>query len=810
MEMKIRVEEGEGRKRGKKKKSKGATVKKMLDRLSPTEVGLREIAQGILLFGLFGLPLFFGFGKIGSLDFTKQAFLVLLSFLALSFWFISGLTREKIEINLSLLTLVSLLFVLAVSASTVLSAWRWGSFWGWPQEVKENLLTLGSLFLLYFSFSHLFSRKEVFSPLSLFFLGGVLAGGFGLLQIFGQFILPFGFTRNPNFNTLGGTGDLALFSGALIPFSISLFFGARKKVVKLLSGFGFLTFSSILLVVNSQPAWMSLFLAMAAYLTLLLWKAGDRKQRLLLAPALLFCLSVGFGVLNLRSLNLVRTPIEVSPSLRATFETSLEMIKRSPQTWVTGWGPGTFKYGWSQFRSQAVTRTLFWNTRFTRGGSGLVERLGTFGLLGFGLNVLLIGLGLVAGVRAVSRLEKDEEWLLGLGAVTSFLFLSAAKVFSAHNLVLEFAWWLSLGLIAVVASRRKREFRLTAESSASFVFSFLGIILLTGGIFLFYLEGARYLSEIKYAQALTASEEGKTKRLLGRAINLNPQEENFWRSLADYYLLQANQEAGKQAKGKKAKKAKNEKLSQSVANAVSASRRATDINPRNVANWQKRGRVYSQIIGWSDGAFDWAVKSYRKALDREPNNPYLLTELGKAYLTQARLTKDEKEKSALLKKAEGSLRKALTRKRNYAPAAYQMASVFNLQGKTKETIRILEGIKNTNPSVLGYDPMKDTRLAFQLGVLYFNQEEFGKAQRELERAVSLNSKYSNARYFLGLTYDKQGRKNKAISQFEEIKGLNPENKEIQNILSNLREGKPARAKKKTPEELPIQKKPKEQ
>jgi len=55
--------------------------------------------------------------------------------------------------------------------------------------------------------------------------------------------------------------------------------------------------------------------------------------------------------------------------------------------------------------------------------------------------------------------------------------------------------------------------------------------------------------------------------------------------------------------------------------------------------------------------------------------------------------------------------------------------------------------------------------------------------------VALNSSYSNARYFLGLSYYNLGRTEDAIKQFEVVQSLNLDNKEVGFILKNLKEGK---------------------
>ena len=84
-------------------------------------------------------------------------------------------------------------------------------------------------------------------------------------------------------------------------------------------------------------------------------------------------------------------------------------------------------------------------------------------------------------------------------------------------------------------------------------------------------------------------------------------------------------------------------------------------------------------------------------------------------------------------------------------------------------------------------------LFFRLGLLYYKKESWNEAREEFKGAVAINKDYSNARYFLGLVYDKQKEKKLAIEQFERVMELNPENETVKSILDNLKNGKEALA-----------------
>ncbi|TSD04661.1 MAG: hypothetical protein Greene071436_93 [Parcubacteria group bacterium Greene0714_36] len=95
----------------------------------------------------------------------------------------------------------------------------------------------------------------------------------------------------------------------------------------------------------------------------------------------------------------------------------------------------------------------------------------------------------------------------------------------------------------------------------------------------------------------------------------------------------------------------------------------------------------------------------------------------------------------------------------------------------------MENAKAAAPSDIG--------VAFQLGLLYYQKQNFDRAQLEFERAVTINENYANARYFLGLIYDKKKDKARALGEFERIAATNPDNQEVLRVIANLKEGKGA-------------------
>jgi tetratricopeptide (TPR) repeat protein len=787
---------------------------KQVNLKAPTiDLDLNNVIK-FLIFGLvFLFPLFFGLKTITNLDFNKQMLLIVVSVIAVILWFIKNAGSGEVNLRLSWIHVLGLGFVVSVLVSTILSRWTWGSFWGWPLDTNENFSLLLSFFVFYLIVSNFLEEKDLFEVQSWLVGSAFLIGLWGILQLYGVFVLPLQSTRFTGFNTIGTVNSWGLFLASLIPVSLALFF-ASKGYKKVLFSIATLVLFAGLVVANYINIWIAILIAMAFFMFLALWKTKKADQKLLMVPTTIIALALIIGIFRIPIPGLPVTPLEVTPSLKATIDTVLGMAKSSIKDLAFGWGPGTFKYGWSKFKDTSLNQTIFWNIRFLRGRNEMVQLPGTIGLVGTVVYLSLMGFAIVKGLKGMPRLEDDKDekkqgfWLLALGILSSFVALTAAKFLQPKNVTIDFLWWFFLANIVVLTVKRTKPLKLEADSKINFVFSFVTILVLIGGIFFLYLEGTRYWAEIKYVQAVTRPVNFQTARnILLQAIRLNPQEEIFWQDLAQVYLLQKDREI---LRTDISNEQKSQTVANLIANAVAASRRATEINPFNVANWQVLGATYRQIIALSQGAFDWSVRSYEKALDLEPTNPFILVELGRSYLTQARITQDATERDSRLQRAQEYFRRAMDMKPDYARAYYQMALVYEAQGKREEAISTLENIKAMAPFLVDYNPLNDVGLAFQLGILYRLNGDNDKAQAEFERAVSINPNYSNARYFLGLIYDQKGETAKAIAQFEVIEKLNPDNQEIKKILANLRNGEPAlKGVVSTGETVPIEEKPEE-
>ena len=234
----------------------------------------------------------------------------------------------------------------------------------------------------------------------------------------------------------------------------------------------------------------------------------------------------------------------------------------------------------------------------------------------------------------------------------------------------------------------------------------------------------------------------------------------------------------------------------------------------DTASWTNAGFIYQNLVQLIGGADEAAIAAYREALKRSPYAPEIYVRIGAVYLDRAernraalidarnrRVTvRNEKEVLDLVvgdyKNAEENFKKAVELKGDLAISLYNLGVVYERQGRVKEAVKQLELTRAGN--------LANPGLAFELGLLYYRDGQKQNAFNEMARAVGLFRDYSNARWYLALMLEEQGRIDLAIGQLKEILKLevNKDNPAVLEKLASLEAGKreipPAKVTSKQP------------
>lgn len=725
----------------------------------------RKIAKICLTILILMTPLFFLPLTVAPVEINKQFLAAVLVLIALLCYLIESLNNRKIIYPHSLLSLAVLILLVCSAISALLSQMQAFSFFGnfIQPDILFNLFIAAAVFFLG---AIVFEKKDL-PRLGFWLLTGLsLSAIFGLLQMFGKFILPWDFARQTNFNLVGtvsgwgmlmGCGFAAVIAALANPESIR----RRWKIILIIAG---LLFFAALVVLNYRLLWLVLVLTMFVLAAFQLAAKKNIALPLIIAVAALFFIFV----------NQQSAVADLAPEIRPTLLTSLSVAKETLKDWriFLGSGPGTFGYNFSRFRPAALNQTIFWSVRFNQGFSFLATILSTLGVLG----VLAVVLMFFAFGREALRFGRDKTFLIAVAGV-SFLLLNwffFPIVFSQFIFI-----FLGLGLLSI---ERCREFEMEfysesrAKNSRAFLSFFAAIILFSFVLLLFYSTSQKYAAAVYYEKGWlkSASVEQSLTRL-EKATKLNPTSDWYWRDLSQVYLLRS---------GELLRMTETQAEAQNnITAAINAGRRATELNPNETANWSNLGDIYEKLIPIAQAEI-FAEENYRRAIELEPQNPQSPVNLARLLITNAdRLADNKSAAQEKLNQAKTALENSMALKPDYAPAHFLMVQVYLREGDSEKAIAKVEQLKAAN--------MNDAGLAFQLGILYYRAGQTDLAQREFERAVALNDNYSNARYFLGLIYAQKEQKQKAVEQFEKIEKLNPDNGEIKKILNNLRAGRAA-------------------
>lgn len=330
-----------------------------------------------------------------------------------------------------------------------------------------------------------------------------------------------------------------------------------------------------------------------------------------------------------------------------------------------------------------------------------------------------------------------------------------------------------------------------------FVSSLMIIFLLAGAAALLYEDINRAAAAWAAFDGIAAANKGDIDGALAgftRAVAREPRDFHTLQALVQVRAAKIQQLIAAAAGGKNVQ----QDFQSAVSAAVQDSQNLAAMYPDEPEVWRTQGALYELMIPYIQGAERFATTAYQKAAERDPVNPAVYTDWGRAGLVftdrilalenQTGIKDKDKEQLAQARKQNLEqiatiFQRAIQVKQDFAAAHFLLAQTALRLGNTDAAIASVENAKAAAPFDIG--------VAFQLGLLYYQKQDFGRAGAEMERAISLNENYSNARYFLGLIYDKKGDKASALEQFTKIAGLNPDNQEVKHIVDNLIAGKPA-------------------
>ncbi len=757
----------------------------------------------------FLVPLFFLPWTTNVLEVNKQMLLVILTTVGLVAWLGQMVMSKRLTFKSGWLNIVPGLFFVAVLVSSFLSIAGYQTWVGQASQEYMSFLSTAMFVLLFYVLMNGFSstivqRNILFALL----LSSAITGLITLLGMFDLLHLPFDFAQSRGFNTVGTINGFITFMTTMMFTGMAMWLVSHKgrdrvipvgtlgMVMRGLIVFVTLVTLLALIAVDFGLFWViNIFGVVLLGVFVFIQSQEFPNPRRFALPLVVLLVSVLLLFLS-SPLNL-SLPVVVSPSYGTSWDVTKDTLNVSTGQLLFGSGPGTWMYDYLAYKPTEVNASAFWTLRFDRAKSSLMTMIGSLGLVGTVLWLVLMGW---VAVKALSRLilERDhEEWKMTYVMFIGWAVLLASHVLYSSNMTMQFMLWGFSGLLAsqVMLKIWKSDFARSPKLGLATSFAFVVVaVAVLGSLFI---TGSRYAAEVAFANAveLDQSEDASIEDViaeLNKAVKLNGFSDAYNRNLSSAYLRQARETIALADAGELSTE-QTQSVVEIVTLAIEASNKATNIEPNYVSNWVVQGSLYRDLMSFAQGAEDLAAQAFINAITLEGINPVHRTNLGRVYLTVAeraralRSAEDPETAEAaaqqeanLLATAEQAFTTAIQFKSDYLPAHYYLAATYERQGRLDQALARLVALRNNNPA--------DTGLAFQLSQLLIRLGEYEAAAGELARIVELNPDYSNALWYLSSMYEIAGQQEAAIDLVRRVVQLNPDNEVAKVRLQRMLNG----------------------
>jgi tetratricopeptide (TPR) repeat protein len=771
---------------------------------------LDRVVDACVYLSVFLVPLWFLPMTLDTLELNKQTLLVLLTMVAIIAWLGKAVAEKTFSITRSWLHIVVALFGVGYLVTSLFSQDRYLSLVGNFGQMQWAFSTVLACILFYFVATNAVKTKAKLYDLVLVFLASsTVVAVYGLLQMLGAFAFAHfaPLTATKGFNTIGSLNALAVYLAVPLVIAASLtvlgckdatcMLGGRGKgsvAAKVLVWLTMLSSLAVLVVVDFWVAWAAVLFGMV----LLVGISFARMRRVhhpiaVVIPGVL-CL-VSALLLVWRTPFQFQLPGEVSLSLSHSWQIARQALQEKP---LFGSGPGTWIYDYSLYRAPSVNQSQFWTVRFDHGISTFFTLLATLGLVGMAFWLILVVSGVVKSAVHLVREKNDDSWQVYLTVFSGWATAAFIAFFYNYAFSHQFVFWFLLALLAALVANGKMTWDGRKGPLAAGLLSTAFLVICACAIAVGWLAGQRLAADAEYSTAVNAFHANQPIQTaidhLNSAVALNRLNDAYYRNLSQAYLIRAGQELqGTPDKDKAAL------VNSLVSAAIDTGVKATQISPANVDNWTNIASVYQSIASFTRGADEFAIKDYQEALAREPNNPVFYEQIGKIYILRSDAyrtllsSSDAKTKAdaqtnlqSELDKAAVALNQSIQVKPDYAPAHYDLGILYEREGRLKDAITKLEQVLRVNN--------QDVGVGFQLAILYYRNGDKDKAADLFGQIVNLEPDYANARWYLSVLEEEQGKYADALAQVQEIAKTNSSNQLVTQRLQQLQKEIDAKSK----------------
>ncbi len=462
--------------------------------------------------------------------------------------------------------------------------------------------------------------------------------------------------------------------------------------------------------------------------------------------------------------------IEVRPSWQGTFDVGTQSFG-APTSLLFGTGPNSFIREWGMHKPAGVNATPFWNTDFNFGVGIIPTSVFTAGLIGTLAWASLIAIILGLFLRFVREVRPMSTGRTLFG----FLLVSSAYAIVFHmiytpGVALSGITFLLLGMLAVVVAGDRHPRTLSTVSVKGAALFAAVVLMIVPAAFAAGLMGREIASNALVNKASVGFNQtgsvADAHSSIKTALTISPRNDRAHRAAAELGLVEFMQGV---SAGTNTDEARGQ-LQQTLQTTIQHGLTAISIDDANYQNWLVLAQVYGSLADGSvEGAYEQAKENYERAFAANPNNP-----VPKLRLAQLAIARND------IAGARAALNEAIALKPDFAAAVFLLSQVEAADNNGDAAVQAAA----TAVQLVPEDPLG----WFNLGYILYVGGSYQDAAASLEQAIIRATDYSNAVFFLGMSYYQLGRPDDAIAAFQRVLELNPGETWLQKGIDDIRAG----------------------
>lgn len=679
----------------------------------------------LLLF--FLVPLIMTPWNYELFEYNKMMLTYALTTVIVGSWIVKMIVRQKFLLQRTFFDIPLVVFFTSQLLSTLFSLDVHTSFWGYYSRFHGGLLSTIAYLFLYWAFVTNIEKKDVLGLFKWALYSLTIVTFYGLLESFGidakYWVQD---VQNRVFSTLGQPNWLSAYIAAMLPIPLAFTLQNRKNkalLVFYLAAFAFALICTFF--TKSRSGIPATLISLFSFLLLATLPRifSFRKSLLKIAFSTLAILIIVGGLLGFKIFwakfgtdiayifgftdqvkITMHTPFKGATAYgsssgdirKIVWRGAVDIFKRYP---VFGSGVETFAY--SYYGSRPVQHNLLseWDFLYNKAHNEYFNFAATTGTVGIVSHFLLIGWIIFwfgrqlwrqinqanqtlpaqkmtnTQIRAFQDSQKDSLALYYLLAafLAGWLSILVTNFFGFSVVPVALCFFLFPALALVLVSQTNNALPpANPASTGSVSYGLMIVVLLIGGYFLLRL-GQMWQADTSYAAGNRLNKQGEfgyAYNSLQTAISLNPGEpiyrdELAWSAanLAYYFYLQ-----------------KDNANAQNMTNlALASTEKALKTSPKNLNFYKTRTKVYFKLAMIDSQFLQPAYQTLLEARKLAPTDPKLSYNLGLVLLTFSQN-----------QEAAKTFAETVAMKANYAEARYQLALLYQQQGKLREAVDMME------------------------------------------------------------------------------------------------------------------------